>query len=189
MSTIVDPKDHPPLFRETAMVQSAHPIITPHRIIDRELGQVVYSPGDTVAEADALKYGLITPEELEARDEARDPDLSTQRVQKAVDKRAGKAGRNRAKQPDQNRAVTPDEDRSPADDAVSSGDRLPGALDQMAAMTPVEDEVVVVDPHEGLPNKSATKAEWVTYAVSTGMTEDEANALTVKDLVTTFYTD
>ena len=38
----------------------------------------------------------------------------------------------------------------------------------------------------GVPNKSDNKPEWVAYAVSQGMSEDEAEDLTKEDLVERF---
>lgn len=76
-------------------MQSAHQIIAPHRIVDDELELVVYSPGDAVPYEDAVKYGLVTPEDGE----------------EAKPKRARKAAQDRAKRPSRNTAIQPSEDR------------------------------------------------------------------------------
>lgn len=58
-------------------------VFAPHRIVDPELGRVVYGPGDRVPLADAIKYGLIP-----------------------------KPKKQRARKPKNNRAHKPKEDRS-----------------------------------------------------------------------------
>jgi hypothetical protein len=45
------------------------------------------------------------------------------------------------------------------------------------------------DPAPAAPNKSATKAEWVAYAVSVGADADEAEAATRDDLIETYGGD
>lgn len=40
-------------------------IPAPHRIVDADLGRVVYGTGDQVPLADAVKYGLIPPDQVE----------------------------------------------------------------------------------------------------------------------------
>lgn len=39
---------------------------------------------------------------------------------------------------------------------------------------------------DGVPNKSASKGDWVDYAVSQGADEDEAEAATKDDLIATY---
>lgn len=37
-------------------------IIAPHRIVDHDLGRVMYGTGERVPYEDAVKYGLVEPE-------------------------------------------------------------------------------------------------------------------------------
>lgn len=69
----------------------------------------------------------------------------------------------------------------PATDAAAIADtaRL-GLSDAPAARAPAAAE------GNGSPSKSANKPDWVAFAVSNGMTEDEANAATKADLIERF---
>lgn len=61
--------------------------------------------------------------------------------------------------------------------------RKPG---QKRAVAPQHTEAVTPEDDrsedDGVPAKTATKAEWVAYAVSQGVDEEEANALNLPDL-------
>jgi hypothetical protein len=75
-------------------------VVAPHRIIDEELQQVVYAPGQAMSNEDAVKYGILKAEDVKEKQKEYDPVSAPER------------SRKRAVKPQQNRAVTPDEDRS-----------------------------------------------------------------------------
>lgn len=76
-------KEHGVVFgmRREVKPIPADAILAPTRIIDEELERIVYSPGAVMTVDDAIKYGVISPD----------------------DERAKKAGGNTAKKPAQNR--------------------------------------------------------------------------------------
>lgn len=68
-------------------------VIAPHRIVDHDLGRVMYGTGDRVPLDDAVKYGLI-------------PSKKAAAVKKAAPRPKGKRA------PAEDRAVKPAEDRA-----------------------------------------------------------------------------
>jgi hypothetical protein len=85
------------------MVESARQerIYAPHRIDDWEKAKTVYGPGDLMTYEDALKYGVITDEQVQAED-----DEKAAEAERAKRKRADRAKRkaaDRSKKPAQDR--------------------------------------------------------------------------------------
>lgn len=46
-------------------------VIAPHRIVDHDLGRVMYGTGDRVPMADAVKYGIVDAPKKAAKKQAR----------------------------------------------------------------------------------------------------------------------
>lgn len=104
-------------------------VIAPHRIVDHEIGRVMYGTGERVPLADAIRYGLVEPDapQVEAAVahladnhepkgvkvdvDADTTDQSASADAPAEPRRGCRRGGARARRPSENRAHTPDEDR------------------------------------------------------------------------------
>lgn len=71
-----------------------------------------------------------------------------------------------------------------AEELVTNPQAFAEPADARATAAPAEDEEQAED--EGPPARSASKPEWVDYAVSEGVDRDDAESMTKDDLIARF---